>query len=539
MKQEAHQLVSQEWFEKIRKASENAHLPHEEKKQRAAIEKKVLLAVFLLALLPRLYIIFFASNPQNPGIGWYNDVFHHWQIAYLSKEIGFSQGFLRLWDLKGLEYFWGALHPLTLAFLFTITGSDSIVVPRLLSAFAGSAAIMVLFLLVSRYSNSKTAAAASLLAIVNPVGIFTDASGMQEPLGILMLLSGIYFWPKNPMATGIFFGLASMARGEYWLFSLGLFVVILFSPSHHFEKKVSLILSYTVLILLYMKYLLSYTGNAIYPIWWNFFGNAAGRWQAQIPLTPEQITIRFVFGGLLVLSLFGIAVVLWKRPSWYLLAVLGFGNMAFLSFFIGFTEYLKSYLPRFWVDRIFWLPYMVVGTFICVFLFAKIAKLSSILLRGMGTVILWIGICAAVIALQFLWGPIWRYYDRGFGDNYLQASFAVAERVRPWYKGGAILIPENDMVLTYGLVYALGLSGKTIAGQMFDPFYYSLDDAFANWEKQRGKILAWFRNENIRLVIVPSGKTRYEKLIAKEPSHFIYLQDVRSYPTLKLYAFKE
>jgi len=59
--------------------------------------------IFLLAALPRLFVIFFVTDPQNPGLGWYGDTFHHWQIAYLSKEIGFSQGFLRLWDFKGLE----------------------------------------------------------------------------------------------------------------------------------------------------------------------------------------------------------------------------------------------------------------------------------------------------------------------------------------------------------------------------------------------------------------------------------------------------
>src|SRR3989344_6083818 len=68
--------------------------------------------VFILALVPRLLYIYVFSNPNFPG--WYTDVFHHWQIAYLSKEVGFHESFLRLWDFKGMEFFWGLLHPLIL-----------------------------------------------------------------------------------------------------------------------------------------------------------------------------------------------------------------------------------------------------------------------------------------------------------------------------------------------------------------------------------------------------------------------------------------
>src|SRR3990170_2562721 len=67
------------------------------------------LLIFFIALVPRLYFIFFVNNPQNAGLGWYNDSYHHWQIAYLTQEIGLSHGFLRLWDLIGMEYFWGIL----------------------------------------------------------------------------------------------------------------------------------------------------------------------------------------------------------------------------------------------------------------------------------------------------------------------------------------------------------------------------------------------------------------------------------------------
>src|SRR5579864_9441366 len=51
------------------------------------------------AAIPRLLYLFVFTDPENPGLGAYNDVWHHWQIAYLTKEIGLSApGGPRLWE---------------------------------------------------------------------------------------------------------------------------------------------------------------------------------------------------------------------------------------------------------------------------------------------------------------------------------------------------------------------------------------------------------------------------------------------------------
>lgn len=86
-------------------------------------------AVVAIAALPRLLCLFIFSDPENPGLGAYNDVWHHWQIAYLTREIGLSApGGPRLWDLKGLDYFWGVLHPLLMVAVFDLTGSIDIAI---------------------------------------------------------------------------------------------------------------------------------------------------------------------------------------------------------------------------------------------------------------------------------------------------------------------------------------------------------------------------------------------------------------------------
>jgi hypothetical protein len=68
-----------------------------------------------------------------------NDAYHHWQIAYLTKEVGLAQG--RLWDMRGWEYFWGALHPLVVDLAFFVSGSIDIVVPRVVSLVFGAFAV--------------------------------------------------------------------------------------------------------------------------------------------------------------------------------------------------------------------------------------------------------------------------------------------------------------------------------------------------------------------------------------------------------------
>src|SRR5438445_7503948 len=102
------------------------------------------LGLLLIALLPRLIYLFAISNPENAGDGLYTDVYQHWQIAYLTKEIGLSHG-LRLWDLKGVEYFWGSLHPIVLVILFFVTGSTDIVLARVQSLAFGSLGVVLIF----------------------------------------------------------------------------------------------------------------------------------------------------------------------------------------------------------------------------------------------------------------------------------------------------------------------------------------------------------------------------------------------------------
>src|SRR4029077_11621611 len=155
-------------------------------------------AVALVAAIPRLLYLFVFSDPENPGLGAYDDVWHHWQIAYLTKEVGLTAaGGPRLWDLKGLEYVWGPVHPLLMAAVFAVTGSIDIVLDRLVSLVFGAAVVVLVFHLCRRYWGMHVAIAAALFALLLPTSVLAHASGMVEPLAVALSLLGLWAWSSR------------------------------------------------------------------------------------------------------------------------------------------------------------------------------------------------------------------------------------------------------------------------------------------------------------------------------------------------------
>src|SRR3990172_2522164 len=253
------------------------------------------LLVFIIAFSSRMVFLFFFTNPHVVGTDWYGDVYHHWQIALLSKEVGFSHGFLRLWDLKGLEYYWGLMHPLVLILGFIISGSIDILVPRMVSVIFSSLAVTLMFLVISRYFNKKAGFAAAIFASFVPVALFSDTLGMQEPLGLFFLLFGVFLWPRHAFFAGLTWMFAGMVRSEYWLFGAGLTLALILR-SRQTHKKVILFLWYILPLVFYMKYMLDYTGNPIYPIYYNFMATVVGDWFIKdgVELSSKVLLIKSV-----------------------------------------------------------------------------------------------------------------------------------------------------------------------------------------------------------------------------------------------------
>src|SRR6059058_1293220 len=130
-------LAGEDELDDVRPARQPATEP-----QGAPIPVRRLAAVVGVAIIARLGYLFFFTDPENAGDG-FTDAYHHWQVAYLTKEIGLSHG-PRLWDLRGWEYYWGLLHPALMNVLFFITNSQDIVLARLLCLFFGTCTVVLL-----------------------------------------------------------------------------------------------------------------------------------------------------------------------------------------------------------------------------------------------------------------------------------------------------------------------------------------------------------------------------------------------------------
>jgi len=479
------------------------------------------LAVLLVALGPRLFYLFAASNPENAGVGWYGDVYHHWQIAYLTQQIGLtaSDG-PRLWDLKGLDYFWGILHPSLLVLLFFVTGSIDIILARLLSLSFGVLVVVLIFLLCQRYWGLTVALVAAAFAALAPTSVFNDASGMLEPLGVGLCLLGIYLWPKRGVWTGIAWALASMARAEAWIFSLGL-VVASFLRRQAVIHRLPMVIAWAVGILLYMKILLDRTGIPIYPIYWNFLANAFGKWEFRDKLTPTQLAVRPLLGIILVLATVGLGLTLWKRPRSYMFLTFGFGYWIFTAGFLGFTAYLKSWESWFWMIRFFVFPYEFAAVLVAIGLFV----LAPRYLGRLAIPAAWTASVLALLAVQLEWSPIRYMYDRTgprWGNALAAGGYLGEIYNRPEYRGGVLNLPPSNPDITYTLARFGHVEGKHIVGQLYDPFYYLPSGyRYADHPQVASTLLqCWLVRTNSRLFVIEPNSENYRLFVSSHPGWF-------------------
>lgn len=492
----------------------------------------VMTLLIVIALSARLIYLFAIADPDNPGAGWFGDSYHHWQIGYLTKEIGLEKGFLRVWDLKGMDLFWGLLHPLTLAFTFKLTGNDSMGLARAITCFAGAISVGIIYLLGRKYWNNTVAIMAALFTALCSIIIFNDATGMVEPLGIPFLLAGIYFWPRRALLAGLCFGIALMTRSEYWVYSMGLIAAFtILDRAAHMDRKVLLWLGLFIVLIPYMKYLLDYTGNPIYPLYQNFFKNIAGEWQYKKVLEPADLRGQFIFRIILALTTMATAVVLWRRPRGWQLHLLGLGHWLFLGLTFGVSNYIKSWADYVWVVRFMLYPYTFLGIAAAVFFFSTIKERLNGAVKHTYT-FLAIGLFIAITASTHLaWQEINKYYEPT-NATWTNVKELSAKLIAP-YNGGKILMIEGNPDITYALVHYHNIQGKDLVSQMYDPYYYFEEqkvDPYANWNAEyeysedgltyRQTVLNFLKENDIKYIITYASRERYLKLFDLESQYF-------------------
>jgi hypothetical protein len=481
-------------------------------------------AVAAVAALPRLLYVFFFTDPENPGLGAYNDVWHHWQIAYLTKEIGLTApDGPRLWDLKGLDYFWGILHPLLMVAVFDVTGSIDIVLVRLMSLLFGVVVVVLLFHICRRFWGTQVAVAVALVVSLLPTSVMNDASGMLEPIGVALCLLGVWAWPRRGgFWAGLAFGLATMARAEAWIFSLGM-VIAAFLRRQGWQQRVPLVAGFVVVMLVYMKVLLDQTGNAVYPLWWNFFANAVGKWEAT-PVDAGQASVRPVLGVLLMSAAIGLAWSLWKRPPSYMLLTFGFGYWVFVTGMLGFTSYLASWVWWMPITRVFAFPYAFAGVLFVVLLLWWAPRRYGRRALPVG----WTAVIVALVVAQLAWIPIAQIF--GPTESEWQATLASSRQLGAWYnqppyQGHAIAVPPDRPDVTYALARFGGVEGKHLVSEMYDPFAY-LPSGYAYADHRATVTLlvqCWLDETDTRVIAMSPLNTNYEEMRQQNPGWFVQL----------------
>ena len=470
-------------------------------------------AVTAAAAVPRLVYLFVFTDPQNGGDP-FTDAYHHWQIAYLTKEVGLAQG--RLWDMRGWEYFWGALHPLVMDAAFFLTGSIDIVVARVVSLVFGAFAVGLIVALCHRYWGLPEAVAAGAFAALSPVAIFNDVAGMAEPIAISLVLLGIWLAPGRGFFAGVAWGLAALARVEAWVFGAGLVVAALVGAR---RSRFPLVAGWVLTMGVYMKFLLDRTGDPIYPLYTNFQFVGQGAGGTASTLDAQQQALWLPLGLATLICVAGLGWTLWRRPAPYLLLTYGFGYSA-----LSFATYLR-YATE-WKERRFELPLDFMAILAAVLLLHVLPRRSHALRAPA-----WGLVCAALLALQLAWLPIQSAYDATeplFDYEVVLASEIGAVYDHPAYRGGKLNMPGDEPTLLYLLARNQGVRGDRIVSQFYDPFYYlPAGYHYSDHRAVVGPLLqCWLSKTGTRLLLLPppgpisQSVPEYRAFIADHPEWF-------------------
>lgn len=492
--------------------------PEEPEAPHARLSLRWLAVVAAAAMLPRLGYLFFFSDPENAGDP-FTDAYHHWQIAYLTKEIGLSHG-PRLWDMRGWEYFWGLLHPLLMNVVFFMTGSTDIVLARLLSLTFGSLAVVLIFVLCNRYWGMGVAVAAGAFAAFSPAAIFNDVAGMAEPIAIALILLGIWLTPRRGFWAGIAWALAAMARVEAWLFTAGLVIAWLVGGRRATQSRVPLLVGWLLGMGVYAKFLLDQTGNPIYPLYENFqfVGLQAGGTGGQAATGGLQL-LWIPLGAAVLLCAAGLGWALWKQPPSYLLLTFGFGYSA-----LSLATYLR-YVTE-WKERRFEFPLDFAAILVAILLIKWLPQRRARLRP-----LTWTVAAAAVVGVQALWLPIQTAYAATEPLFRYEVGLGRAIGVvynRPEYRGGVLNMPGDEPTLLYVMVRDEGFPGSRVTSQFYDPFYYlPAGYHYGDHPQVVGPLMqCWLAKTQTRLLLIsPPGPlsgsvSDYKAFIADHPQWF-------------------
>jgi hypothetical protein len=432
-------------------------------------EIKIALGIVIAGLAIRLFSLFFVTP-----IDFRWESYHYWQIAYYTLHVGTKH--FRMWDLGGMEYFWGPLPIWIQSILLWIFRTKSMVPFRFFNTLMGCATIYLAYRIGLRYGDSTAAKISAMIAAVNPILIFNNIIGMEETLGVFFILLSLLVICDHRVYGGVFLGLASLCRIEFWPLSFGIiFSIFLFERGKLGSHWFSAMIGWMIAFVPYMIHLQWATGNAIYPFYWNFLGNIAGVWN---PWYVSPV-IRSVFCLIFIVAVLGFFTLLKYRgriAEVYILLITALGFWGYH----GLVYTLSGSAPLF--ERFFVLDAALVSCLAGLFYTRNPNK------RIMHVIIPILLLASLVISVPYYIGEQKSITDRN----------AIIDVFLEKYSGGTIL---SDMpMMTYRLISKGGISHTNIVGSLYAD-YQNLTTA-----------LQWLRIENATYLINADTKA-YKMLI--------------------------
>ncbi len=453
---------------------------------------RFIIGIFILSIVLRLLALLI-SSPD--AAGWYWDTYHRWQIAIYTLYLGLPRG--RMWDLLGLEYFWGPLPILVESFLLWLFRTSSAVPFRLVNTIVGSVNVVLLYMLSKKYLLPYPSLAGILIATC-PVLIFVDISGMAEPIAFLFLFGSLFFYETRPFLFGICLAFASMSRIELWPISWGLIACyLIFRRSG--TMMVPALFGWLIPMVPYLWHLKNQTGDPLYPLRTNVLGDIVGQWIGAGSAPPLVAVWRAIFIGVFALSVLGLVYLIRRKPNNYLIYAFILGNLAMHGVSFGFSAYSNGFIPEYFIDRLIVLEYIFIA-FAGVPLAVKYASRIShrtrgIVIRRILTALILIGVILLYSSVAF-----WTVNDYVTANGYVSRLFVVGDRIVTNYKGGTII--SDSVIITYRMIN-LGIAPQSILSSIYAP-RDNLVDTYR-----------WLLKENVTIVIFGGPGSRLAELLPR------------------------
>jgi len=476
------------------------------------------LALFALALATRLMFLVGVSGFDY--VGWYHDSYHHWQVAYYTLHVGLRQDPPRIWDLNGMEYFWGLFPTLIESFLLWVFNTTSFVPFRVFNILMGGVSVYLVYAISKKYFTHRIALIASGLAAILPVFWEVDTSGMLDPVGIMFLLLGLYMYESRPFSSGVCFALASLSHIEFWFLSFAM-IASHWIYGRSGTRLVPSLVGWLTPMVPYFWFMQTRTGDWLYAFRWNYLSSIAGTWIKDVTVPFEaQIVPRGVAVTFLVLSGALALRFLKRRPHSYPLHVLFLAYIGMKGMIFGLSAYVVPYiamhqLGRFLLDRLLAINYYYVSILLAIAI-ERFPRQASSHLEGirrlhLGRKQALLSVAALVYLASFSYVR-YEYFNPTYYVPYV-SQVELAEYILGQYRGGTIL---SSLVIVNYWVVNHGVNYQSVVGSIYMPTS-NLAESYAWLIKHNVTWLIADQNVKHSLPILADGLTHPPFYVMRGP----------------------